>query len=138
MRLRRVRLTLRQMMAGVAIVAAVLWVVERRERFRKLGQRHAIEMTAACSDVEIYLVACVGQGEGGEHAAERARLTRPLVEFMRYHYEMSDKYANAARRPWLAVASDPPLPPRPSREDFKSIFLQLEGYPYENLGIPDP
>lgn len=128
LRFPRARFTLRQLMAGVAIIAAILWVVERRERFRRIAQRHGIEMTTICTDLEFYLVACPRQGEA---VAERERLTRPLLGFLRYHYEMVDKYERAANRPWLPVASDPPPPPKLTRDDFKALFLRLEGRPYD-------
>ncbi len=37
MQLPRVRFTVRRMMVAVAVVTAVLWVVERRERFRRIA-----------------------------------------------------------------------------------------------------
>jgi hypothetical protein len=131
MRFPRVRLTVRRMMVAVAGVATVLWVVERRERFKRTALGHSTEVNRVFTDLELVLVATVAQHESDEHAAERQRLTYPLVRFRRYHYRMVDKYERAASRPWLPVASDPPPPPKPSRDDFKAVFLRLEGCPYD-------
>lgn len=125
------RFTVRRLMAGVAIAAAILLMAERRERFRRIALGHAIEVNRVFSDLELFLVATASQNESAERAAERERLTRPLIRFQRYHYRMVAKYEHAASRPWLPVAPDPPPPTEPSRGDFKAVFLRLEGRPYD-------
>ena len=131
MRLPRMQFTVRRMMVAVALVAAVLSVVERRERLKGIAVGHKLEKSKVFkSDLEIYLILTVSPGESGTHTAERERACRPLLQFNHYHDQMIEKYERAASRPWLPVAPDPPPPAKQSRDDFKAVYLRLEGKPY--------
>ncbi len=63
------------------------------------------------------------------------REAQPLIVFHRYHWDLAKKYARAARRPWLAVASDPPAPPEPSPECQNAFRAR---YPDLFTGTPVP
>jgi hypothetical protein len=125
-------------MVAVAVLAAVVWVVERRERFRRIALGHRLEKSEVFrNDLEIYLIAIVEPGESDTQQAERERVSRPFIQFSRYHDQMIEKYERAANRPWLPVASDPPPPTRLSRDDFKAVYVRLEGEPFD-LDQPQP
>jgi hypothetical protein len=126
MRLPRVRFTVRTMMIAVAITATLLGLLEkRRATLGKVSLAHSLERDQLhLSDLELYLIrtptplghnppASVAKAE-----ATRTRAAHPLLRFIQYHEQMADKYRRASGRPWLPVASDPPPPPKPSREEY--------------------
>lgn len=138
MRIPRLRITLRATMVAVAIIAAVLWVVERRERFRRIALGHQFEKRKVfMNDLEIYLIALADQGESMTRTAERNRAARPFIRFSQYHEQMTEKYERAASRPWLPVTSDPTPPPKLSRDDFRAVYVLLQGKPFD-LDPPGP
>ena len=95
----RVRFTVRRIMVAVAIVAICCWTVadmERRSRFRRLAEHHSSKMypDIACNAGGLYIV--------GEGIVSQDRVS--------WHRALHDKYERAARRPWLLVNPDPPMP----------------------------
>jgi hypothetical protein len=122
MRLPRVRFTLREMMIAVAITAAVLgFVLERRTRFRSLSNEFLKKRgELGLSDLEMHLYFLPAQGDPNEHH-DRERASHPIIEYARYHDQMTDKYKLAASQPWLPVESDPP-PPSLDRESVRRII----------------
>jgi len=120
----------------VAVAAALLWVLERRERFKAISIWHELEKNKVAGDLELYLVATVAQHESDERSEERLRVTRPLIRFHEYHSQMRDKYERAANRPWLPVVEDPPLPPKLSRDHYKAMLIRLNG-PLLDLDAPE-
>ena len=98
MRLPRLRVSLRTMMAVVAVLAMSLglsvWMEKRAVRFRALKDHHMVLFRR-----NHFPVGKVG-------------LSTPEEESRRdqawYHYEMAKKYRAAALRPWLTVTPGPP------------------------------
>jgi hypothetical protein len=92
------RLSVRQMMSLVALVAVVLGagitLLARRERFLASAELHAAHWNRSMA---------------GGVAGPRSGLT-----LARWHAGLRDKYLRAAASPWLPVAPDPP-PPRPNQ-----------------------
>jgi hypothetical protein len=85
-------LTVRRVAAVVALVGVVLGlgeVRERRERFSALEMMHV-------KRANVVQLRCDGCSDPIRLAA--------------YHWLMAEKYARAARTPWLPVAPDPPEP----------------------------
>jgi hypothetical protein len=96
MRVPRVRFTVRRMMVAVAMLAALLAIgagLQRRQaRFERLFSYH--------------------RGLAGPmiiHSFDPGSPTSKTASG-RWHWDLSMKYADAARRPWLPVAPDPPEP----------------------------
>src|SRR4051794_6813888 len=106
MRLPRSRLTLRSMMVVMAVLAAVFWVVERGLRFQHLAEYHSLRSSA---DIVCCVVLMTDDGketvlvEGGTGTPTTAARAD-------WHRILHEKYEQAARSPWLAVAADPPRP----------------------------
>ena len=126
------RWRVRTMMVAVGMVALVLggWLTieRRRAAFEERGWRHSTETQKwmGCWDGSATMcgnLACEEyQAEGypptpsGWHPHPVGGLPKRIVwEWMDYHTNMGEKYTNAADRPWLPVAADPPEPPAPSQ-----------------------
>lgn len=112
MRLPRIRFSLKNLMIAVAIIGTILGTLaERRTRFRRLSVEYDRAWTELrVSDLELYLLLTVSQGESNESYDERRRAAAPLVQYLEYCGQMEVKYASASERPWLPVAADPPRP----------------------------
>lgn len=92
----RIRLKIRGLMAGVAIVGVVLGVmIERQNRFRRLASCHQAECKRL---LNLGVILFAGSEDD------------PVVRRVEWHYPMQLKYERAARSPWLPVAPDPPRP----------------------------
>jgi hypothetical protein len=145
MRAPHVRFRVQPLMIAVAVVATPLGIVEdRRVRFANAARAHKAERASlGLSDLELYLFLTAPQmGQDPPPSAvraeqERARAALPLLRFMQYHMEMEGKYERASQRPWLYVAFDPPLPPRPSREWLKAYYQRYINIS-PGLELPDP
>jgi hypothetical protein len=99
MRLPRLRFTVRRMMVAVAVVALVLGAVAlgvRSGEFRNRARYH--EVMAASPLL------------GVKPAPPVFDPVRYTPKWSAYHARLKRKYERAARRPWLFVAPDPPLP----------------------------
>ena len=97
-RLPRLRLSLRWMMALVAVVALGLWV----ERMRELSQIY--EMTSRSYESLCLPVFSVDTALPAGEIEDWER------RYREYQGAMREKYRRAARFPWLPVAPDLPYP----------------------------
>ena len=97
MRPPRFRSTIRVMMVAVAIAAVPLAVAERRLRFTRLADYHAGRS---------FLTLNAG---GGIHVFDPEASTMTAAK-LSWHGTLAEKYARAARRPWLPVGPDLPKP----------------------------
>jgi hypothetical protein len=99
----RLRFSVRRLIVAVAIVGILLGVwlglERRRERFRELSDRH--EVQAQLCEVRVFISKIERKPEAWL-AGNKARFE--------HHLAMMRKYQQAARRPWLPVAPDPPEP----------------------------
>jgi hypothetical protein len=97
------RFTVRRLMVAVAIVALALTVYagieRRRARLQRVAQHHWEEV-AANSVVQA----------DANRTIYRASASFRNRQLANYHVNLANKYANAARYPWLPVAPDPPEP----------------------------
>jgi hypothetical protein len=132
MRLARVRFTVRRLMVAVAAVAAIitaiLGAVERQERLKRIWLGYELEREDLIDNLDMYLLLTAAKGESSE---EKLQAARPIAEFDRYLTQMAEKYHRASARPWLPVYSDPPPPPRPSREYVETIISRYNRRPGE-------
>src|SRR5262245_40703053 len=106
MRLPRVRLTIQSMMVAIAVLAAVLWIAERRLRFQRLAEYHSLRSDA---DVICRVTLVTDNGEQTS-LVESATGTPTTLARRDWHSGLREKYEKAACSPWLAVAPDPPRP----------------------------
>jgi hypothetical protein len=139
MRLPRVRFSIRGMMVVVAVAAVILALIERRERFRRFSLSYEIEADRLIGVLDMYLLITCRSHEADEDMIERQRLGRPISEYHRYLWSMAEKYLLASDRPWLPVGSDPPPPPKPSREYLEMIlnrYNRIPGDPVRPLPPP--
>lgn len=106
------RLRLRSLMIVVAVVALPLatWtrIEARREQFRRTAAFHRDEIVGGISirgngRLSIFPVAA---------KVEYQILSQTQVDLDMWHLELSEKYEQAAERPWLPVAPDPDPPGR--------------------------
>jgi hypothetical protein len=88
------RYRLRTLMLAVAIVAAAIDLVARRERFRMKASRHTFQAHEGATVISLH----------------RAGLSERLTPRGRWHRERAREFERAAARPWLPVAPDPPEP----------------------------
>ena len=110
-RLPRVRFTVRRLMIVVAIVGFcvgyfAMW--QRAALRRELATYHAIRAKNAKS--------WISDRKGGYFRPsyfkdpQIAKVAAVYERMMFFHQEMSRKWEDASRHPWLAVAPDPPEP----------------------------
>jgi hypothetical protein len=103
MRLPRFRFTIGRLMVAVAILALALTIyvgIERRRAWlQRLAQYHW-EKVAANSVVQA----------DADRTIYRASASLRNRQLAHYHVNLANKYANAARYPWLPVSPDPPEP----------------------------
>jgi hypothetical protein len=104
MRLPRVRLTVRMMMAAVAVVGVLLWTTlwlgGRVRAYRWMAEYHAAYRWKVALPVTPGSVPRGVDFRGEVISAERDR----------WHAALAAKYLRAARYPWLSVEHDPPEP----------------------------
>lgn len=102
MRLPRVRITVRRLMAAVVAVAVIIWgfQVWRRAEFYRWKTRYHDRMYRS-------RVIHVAEGSKVADPDELAELTRRWVA---YHSDLRDKYEIASRKPWASVPPDPETP----------------------------
>jgi hypothetical protein len=113
-------MTTRRWMIAVAVVAMGVWTLEvasraQRHRSRAVAMRER-EMVARAA---VCLSAGAAQGDDchftvpDDFDPETAHLSPYSERYRRllfYYRRMRQKYEMAARRPWLPVEPDPPLP----------------------------
>jgi hypothetical protein len=88
------RFTMRGLMVAVAIMGIAFGMIDRHYRFKKMADHHLAKLESL--DIEKSL-----------------GIERPSPFFLalvNYHASLGEKYAKAARYPWLPVAPDPPEP----------------------------
>jgi hypothetical protein len=96
MQMPRVRFTVRRMMVAVAMLAAIMAVgaglQRRRDRFERLFSHH--------------------RGLAGPRVIRSFDPGNPVFKTARgrWHWDLSMKYGEAARYPWLPLPPDPPEP----------------------------
>ena len=107
MRLPRLRITVWWMMVAVAVIAfalaaAILW--QRSEAYRSLAEEH--------SNLEYSILppAIFAIGTPERPMLPQGYTADRMFLEAYYHHQLSQKYWNAAARPWLPVAPDPPPP----------------------------
>ncbi len=109
------RFTIRRMLVAIAVVAVVLGILvglkRRSERFWRLA-------TACSSAVHSVYFADLNGMDGGSWTASIAG----------YHFDLAAKYAAAAKRPWLPLASEPPAPD-PVRAFWRAHDAVKKAYP---------
>jgi hypothetical protein len=114
MRLPRFRFTVRRVMVAVAVLGLLFGVemIRRRWKYKLLmANYHASE------EMRMRLLLSGGWITETDEAGKRQKLRigrnierEPVRRRLMYHVVMGDRYQRAARRPWLAVASDLPEP----------------------------
>jgi hypothetical protein len=116
MRLPRVRIMVRWILVGVALVevAAGFAVVRRRsDDFRDRARFHATETGLFLARARLWEdgpnVGCtdIPPDASPEECAQGARRCRLRAA---YQAALSRKYERAATHPWLPIAADPPAP----------------------------
>jgi hypothetical protein len=116
MRLIRVRFTIRRLMVAVAIVGMVLGTVEGLRRRRELFEQRAGMFAQKVSDEitaeQNYRMARRGNRPGSAFYYD-GRTTTAHYELVDHYSALREKYDQAAARPWLVVAPDPPEPTWP-------------------------
>ena len=101
MRLRRLRFTVRRMMIAVVVLALAIWsgrMWRLSQDYRELALHHAYGAATAEHIMFGSPFRQAGQRDGSPSRRE-----------LLYDYEsdLADKYARAARYPWLPIAPDP-------------------------------
>lgn len=92
------RLKVRHVMVGIALVAIALALVERHSRFKRIAEYHG-------SQVSIW------HGVSPPTTVLRLADSEPLPPTSDdWHFEMKQKCEWAAAHPWLPVRPDPPVP----------------------------
>ena len=122
-------MTTRHLIATVALAAVLAsgaeFVRRRSRNFEQRARLHEVQRgSVALNDLELYLLLVCPPGADPELTREykrRARDARPLTSFIEYHERLVMKYEDAAHHPWRFVATDPPLPPRPTEELQKAL-----------------
>jgi hypothetical protein len=115
----RVRITIRQLMIWVALVAIVLGVVvgwarfTRESYFRNRARGHA-SLEVAFRQVEQGYIDMANENQNSGPIAEFARqCAARMAAVVDHHAALSHKYEEAASRHRFIVAPDPPEPPWP-------------------------
>jgi hypothetical protein len=116
------RLTVRRLMALVAIMGVllgtILGVERRRATFRRLHRHYETEanllLLKRTDNVDSPFYSRLNWGES---IAKRRRLEG-------YYWSMTVKYELVIERPWLPLAPDPPEPESPTRSSGTSIMTR--------------
>ncbi len=113
------RFRLKTLMIAMALLAACLG---RWMNFRHIAYVHHQELgKILVSELELYFVYTQAQGEPADRHLQAYSAAQPLLDFVRYHWAMEEKYTDAFRHPWLWVPRDPP-PPTPPSEEYQRAF----------------
>ncbi len=106
------RFTTGLLMVAVAVVAGLLGVASlirrRGEVLRSMSLSHRSEAYSTADTA--WGFQRFGIGTDGTVPEENARQADHYWQLYAYHLELGVKYERAARRPWLPVAPDPPVP----------------------------
>lgn len=126
MKFARPRFSLRSLMIVILISGAVIALVERQWRFKRTAAAH-LAREAEASERAVQVMRPLARGSTMDSKGRIAHRTFrvPGAEQFRdrclavaaHHAEMALKYGTASRRPWLAVAADPPAPDLPEIPD---------------------
>ncbi len=121
-------------MVAVAILAMVLGTAlglrRRRESFERRAGMFAQKAHDEMRDEENYRISRRGSEFGYD-----SRTTNAHYELVEHYWALSEKYNQAAARPWLIVAPDPPAPvwpkdvprdPRWTKEDSDRLRKLLK------------
>jgi hypothetical protein len=109
MSLPRLRFTVRRMMVVVAVVLAT--VVALRKRSENLWQATAFHAREAQSAADaVWGLQRIGRNLDGSVPEANRRLTAEFWVRHSHHKALEQKYAHAARYPWLPVPPDPRKP----------------------------
>jgi hypothetical protein len=109
MRLPRMRFTVRDSMVAVAILAVALGTVAGLRGRRESFERRARMFAQKASD-EIMAEQDYRTSQPGSNFGYDPRSTTAHYELIDYYDSLREKYKQAAARPWLPVAPDPPAP----------------------------
>jgi cytochrome c-type biogenesis protein CcmH/NrfG len=101
------RLSTRHLLMLVTVAAIALGLDAMRRRRAEFTSRMAYHSTQYRGRVRQLAVDRAWGMSAGREAASPGPIDRALV---RYHFKMAEKYARAARYPWLSVEPDPPEP----------------------------
>ncbi|WP_422931763.1 hypothetical protein [Singulisphaera sp. PoT] len=124
------RMTVKRWMISVAVLAAFL---SRPAYLRSIARKHEMARERlGVTDLDIYSGLVGGNGEDPSEVAARRKVTKPIHAVAQHHWDMKEKYEEAARRPWLLVPADPPSPPMPSKECLEG-FRRLVQDPAREL-----
>ena len=118
MRLPRVRVTVRRLMAVVVLAGvasgAITEVGRRRARFQTLANSHSLRAGFHIQRAQSKTQPFCGYGMSQREVEEKYTQSgiETLVDFKlsQYHWALAGKYEDAAIRPWLLVTPDPPEP----------------------------
>lgn len=106
MQVPRVRFGLRGLMVLVAISAVVCWLEVRRQRFQALAVYHAYHTASFYLEGKLHREWIGVDLEG-----------RPTTDWeSAWHSQVSEKYRQAVRQPWL------PVDPNPDKEAFRKEY----------------
>ena len=112
----RVRFTMRQTMVIVAALAVVVGTVEglrrRRESFDRRAKMFAQKVGAAIMDEQSYRLSHRENRRESPFYYDN-RTTVAYDQLVEHYDALRVKYEQAADRPWLFVAPDPPEPTWP-------------------------
>lgn len=103
MRLPRVRLTIRQAMIAVAVVAVVLAIRIENNRIRK----HCLDAELRSLDHSLAAMRYEGRRVESRFGPLEDPSSVRDPRKAAYHHAMARKWGNAAQHPWLPVEPDP-------------------------------
>jgi hypothetical protein len=107
--LTRVRFTMRRLIVAVVILAVVFATIEGLRRRRQSFERQGRMFAQRASD-EIMAEQAYRTLRPGSNFGYDPRTTTAHYELVDYYDALREKYDQAAARPWLPVAPDPPAP----------------------------
>jgi hypothetical protein len=141
MRLPRVRFTVQQMMVAVMILAGALALPlearRRSERFQRRARYHEQAFVYLIEEEAGGPIECatgLTPSDIEEIYRDRGREAWLALNAARYHERLSEKYDDAAKRPWLPVPPDPPPPPK-SYPEFEFDPELLTASEMEDAGL---
>jgi len=117
MRLPRLKLTVRRMMAVVGVLGIMMGLaleIQRRgESFRKLAAYHRESAHLILERAGMPGFCNNGQSQFEIEQAYASHGMQVWLNYQaaKYHFGMADKYGLAADRPWFPVGADPIRPP---------------------------
>ncbi len=138
----RFRFTIRWLMILVVIIASALGMETMRRRrsgFSTLAVGYASLQEIARERADSFATATAQFKEYGfdQRDGSLSLLEAMYRERAKHFGLLSDKYRDAARHPWLPLASDPPAPPEPIfDEDVREPDLTMPAQPEKELPPP--